>query len=139
MENKITTKAKKRFFRINHLFIDIRIIWQSPMLFLIFLVLIFPENAFEYFWKTIFLSILAGSIFSLVYIFARWWCDIDLEEKEKELKDGLSRNEKIIEDLKQKIVSKEQPSKKDRKLFQKIKKIRSKNEQIEMSLKVLDM
>jgi len=139
MENKITAKAKKRFFRINRLLVNVKIGLQSPILVLIFLSVLFPERLLERPWEIIITSILAGFTLSLMYICLRWLADIDLEEKEKELKDSLSRNEEIIEDLQQKVVSKEQPSKKDRKLFQKIKKIRSKNEQIEMSLKVLDM
>jgi hypothetical protein len=139
MENKITAKAKKRYFRINRLFIDIRIIWQSPMLFIIFLLITFPKDAFEYPWKTIFLSILAGSIFSLAYICMRWWCNIDLVEKGKELHEIFNLNEEKIKNLQEKIISREEPTKKDRKLFQKIKKIRSKNEQIQIELKVLNM
>lgn len=139
MKNKITAKSKKRYFRINRLLVNVRISLLSPMLVLVFLSLMFPERALERPWETLLTSILAGCTLSLMYICLRWLSDIDLDQKEKELNEMFNKNEEKIKELQKKIVSKETPNKKDRKLLQKIKKIRSKNEQIEMSLKVLDM
>ncbi|MFA7298757.1 MAG: hypothetical protein WC010_03890 [Candidatus Absconditabacterales bacterium] len=139
MENKITIKTKKRYFRINDLFINIRILSRSPILFLILSSIVFPEYTLKHPWKVILISILVGFILSLAYICLRWWSDIDLDEKEKELKENFNRNEKIIKQLQQTIVSKEQPNTNDLKKIKKIKKITNTNDQILIGLRILDM
>lgn len=139
MKNKITAKSKERYFRINRLLVNVRISLLSPMLVLIFLSVLFPERILECPWETLLTSVLAGCILSLMYICLWWLSHIDLDQKEKELNEMFNRNEERIKILQDKIDSQEQSIRKVNKLDKKIQKIRSKNEQIEMSLKVLDM
>ncbi len=139
MENKITVKAKKRYFRINRFVVTIRRIWIGPIVILILFSMAFPENIIDCPWKTIPTILLAGLFLICVYVCLEWWFDVDLVQNKKELNECFNWNEEIIKNLQDKINSQEQSIRQVNKLDKKIKKIRMKNDQIQISLKVIDM